>query len=249
MPKDNWGRIRITQIDYEGPEESLVEIVRAATTNRDANQPRTMRAVNAELEREGRYPTELPPTKVAAALPPPQPTKAAAPPAATSSSSRKSGKKKSGGSSKKNSDSAHAQAARARQAQIKAIIEAKTFDDFERYNAAIGKKGIGHLDIAGLVARLAQTQFDCTDGLAASEILQILRERFSINRERKRVEEALRGSARTFFSVAPAQFHHKAKLYRPMKDCIDRVDELLGEFDSARLDTVSTGDNTAEAVN
>ena len=152
---------------------------------------------------------------------------------------------------KKKTDSAQAQLATVRQAQLDQIVQAPTFEDFDRYSAAINKKEATLLDLAALMARLAQTKFGIAEGLAPSEVLYILKNRFFINRTRRPMEIAMKRAPSTFFSVGPAAFDHRAKLYRPMKDCIDRVDALLNEFNDARLDSTDAGATniTGAAVN
>jgi hypothetical protein len=206
-----------------------------------------MRSLNAEVEPTNSHSHDLPAITYPAALP--AGTVTTNPDLAGRPSAPHGGTKKGAGGRKKRSDGSQSEAAAARRIQITGIIAAQAFDDFERYSAALGKKGVAYQDHAALVVRLAQTKFNIAEGLTTTEILEILRDRFSINRDRKSMERVLRDSPRTFFSVSPAPFHHKAKFYRPMKDCIDRVDELLKEFDHTRIVPVNSGANAGDVIN
>jgi hypothetical protein len=240
MSQDDWGKVRITIVDLEGSPETIMQGIRAAVA--ETNSPRPVRTFNAEVERTSdaqRPPAELPPTPTPAALPPSS-TETAAPRAETTEKKR---------THKKNANSGQAQLQSARKAKLDTIIKAKIFDDHERYIAAINKEGVEMEDLAALITRLAQDKFGFDEGLSPSEVIKVLKARFYINVKRRTLETAMKDAGGSFFDASPADFDHRAKLYRPMKDCITRVEKLLSECNAARITPVNSDNHREATVN
>jgi len=129
---------------------------------------------------------------------------------------------------------------KAREAKIQEIVKARTFTDYERYTAALNRDGIANRDLTALVVRLAQVNFGgFEEGLTPSEVQLILKERFFINVDPRRIGEAMNRASATFYAPSPADFDSRAKLYKPMRDCIARVNELLGENAGAGSEVAS----------
>ncbi len=234
---EEWANVRITIIDVNGPNEVLIDSIRAAANGRlvyardsvstahSVEQPRTIQLQSGSQQQElgaNLLPSQIEPSEV-----------------------RSEGKKKI--SNKKKPDTGQSQLRAARKTKLNAIAKASTFDDHERYSAAIGKDGAGVLDLAALVTRLAQEKFGFDEGLSPFEVRTILKNRFYVNIGDRTMEETMKKAPSTFFAVGPADFDQRAKLYRPMKDCLKRVEELLAEFDSARIEGEQTKHAAATA--
>jgi hypothetical protein len=246
MAKDDLSRVKITVIELDVTQEMLVDTIRAAT-GQGVIQTRPMRAFTPEptpVEETQSQPAELQSGSVPkAALPPAQEEK----PEAQPTSQQAAGNKKKS-TTKKKADGAPSSSRAARKAKLDEIVKAKVFDDHDRYSAAIGKDEVSTIDLAALATRLAQAKFGVDEGLSPAEVRYILKERFFINVNDRVMEETMKKAPSTFFAAAPADFDKRAKLYRPMKDCLKRVEELLTEFNDARLDSVDTN-HTEAAVN
>ncbi|HEV2883102.1 MAG TPA: hypothetical protein VGX24_17670 [Pyrinomonadaceae bacterium] len=246
MSKDDLSRVKITVIELDVTQDMLVDTIRAVT-GQGVMPARTMRPLAPEptpMQETRSQPTELPSGIVPrAALPPAQEEK----PAAQSASKQTTGNKKKSTTTKKTDGAASTLKAN-RKAKLDEIVAAKGFDDHDRYSAAIGKDDISTIDLAALVTRLAQVKFGVDEGMAPAEVRYILKERFFINVSKRAMEETMKKAPSTFFAAAPADFDKRAKLYRPMKDCLKRVEDLLSEFNDARIDSVDSN-HTEAAVN
>jgi hypothetical protein len=143
----------------------------------------------------------------------------------------------------KKADGAKSHLFQEREAKVDQFIQATSFEDFERFNGALNKDGASLSDLAALITRLAQTQFGFEEGMAPNEVHKVLQKRFFINPSKRSLEKAMSREPGTFFAVGPADFDGRARLYRPMKDCIVHVDALLGEFDNARIAEVDGTEN------
>jgi hypothetical protein len=246
MAKDDLSRIKITVIELDVAQDMLVDTIRAAT-GQGVMQTRPVRTFASEptpTQETKAQPAELQPGLFPkAALPPAQEEKPAAQSTAQQAASTK---KKS--TTKKKTDGASTSLRATRKARLDEIVKAKVFDDHDRYSAAIGKDGACTIDLAALVTRLAQVKFSVDEGLSPAEVRYILKERFFINVDDRVMEGTMKKAPSTFFAAAPADFDKRAKLYRPMKDCLKLVEELLTEFDDARIESVDTN-HTEAAVN
>ena len=114
----------------------------------------------------------------------------------------------------------------ARDLEIDKILKAASFDDDIAYAAAL-KGAESPLDRAALVARLAQDKFCIDGGLSPAETRTILEKRFYIGQDKRALEESMKNAPTSFFVATPAPFDGRAKLYRPVMGCIDRVNKLL----------------------
>jgi len=232
---EQWSRVRITVIDVNGSNDLVVESIRAATSG-DVVRVRDLR----ELSQSN------PPTIQTNAQEPEQAATEAKQLTAQSMSPREPLKEKKKSTVKRKGDNVNSQLRASRKAKLDEIVKAKTFDDHERYSAAIGKDGAGTLDLAALATRLAQEKFGFDEGLSPFEVRSILKNRFYINVGDRTMEETMKKAPSTFFAVSPADFDQRSKLYRPMKECLKRVDELLTEFNEVRL--APGGENRAKAA-
>ena len=149
-------------------------------------------------------------------------------------------KRKSGG---KKAASPSSPAIQERKAKLE-TIRTTTFDDEDRYSAAINKSKGELLNLAALVVRLAQDKFGFSEGLSPAEIHFVLKERFYLNPNRRTLEKAMSDAPSAFFATRPAEFDGRAKLYRPMRDCIDRVTALLDEFNELRAAAAAASGTT-----
>jgi hypothetical protein len=236
MSKEDWGSVRITVIEVEGPKDTLLDSIRAATGREVAQTRPIARPYVAEATQIQGTPTPLSLGAGTApqALPPAEVTTTTA----QTPASDGAGKKKA--TPKKKADSGQTQLKADRKAKLNEIIKAKVFPDHERYTAAIGKDGVCEGDLAALMTRLAQDKFGVEEGLSPAEVRLLLKERFFINVNKRTMEEAMKKAPSTFYATAPSDFDKRGKLYRPMKDCLIRVEELLSEFDHVKTDSAGT---------
>jgi hypothetical protein len=129
-----------------------------------------------------------------------------------------------------------------RLSSIDKILKAQSFDEYEIYIAAIDA-ATNAQDRAALVIRMAETKFELESGLSPAEVHKILNDRFRTGQENSALKKAMKDAPKTFFADGPAPFDGRARLYKTMKDGIERVNKLLEVFRNPRVTPAAPASN------